>query len=221
MSHLLFDYPAQASVGSTLPKRKLYQQAKAGARLKEHFVAQVDKIIWQFKLAPTTINLPASPAVPEVQVFRISLKGEQLHHDVLGCIDTAIPLPIIFELEAGDKVRTMACHKRPSDADSDKHTCSDYFGSEWQAADGQRQPLPVALDMGSMYQQLLQCLLPTTPRADEPFDAQIARAEQIAQGERELQRIETRLRKEKQFNRRIAINTELKQLKAEIERLKR
>ena len=39
--------------------------------MKDLFVAQVEQIVWQYKLAPETINLPATPGVPEIQVFGI------------------------------------------------------------------------------------------------------------------------------------------------------
>jgi hypothetical protein len=70
----LFSYPPQAAFGRPLPKNKLYEKSGANTRLKDLFVAQVDQIIWQYKLAPETINLPARPGVPEVQVFSIHLK---------------------------------------------------------------------------------------------------------------------------------------------------
>jgi Domain of unknown function (DUF4391) len=49
-------------------------------RVKKLFVQQVEQIVWQFKLAPETINLPARPAVPEIQVFAIQLKTPELNH---------------------------------------------------------------------------------------------------------------------------------------------
>jgi hypothetical protein len=67
-------YPPQAAFGRTLPKSKLYAHSHAGTRLKNLFVQQVEQIVWQFKLAPETINLPARPGGAEIQVFGIQLK---------------------------------------------------------------------------------------------------------------------------------------------------
>ena len=57
----LVTYPAKAAFGRTLPKNKIYEHSKANTRLKDLFVKEVEQIVWQYKLAPETINLPARP----------------------------------------------------------------------------------------------------------------------------------------------------------------
>ena len=52
-----------------LPKNKIYEHSGANTRLKDLFVEQVEQIVWQYKLAPETINLPAKPGVPESSGF--------------------------------------------------------------------------------------------------------------------------------------------------------
>lgn len=54
------NYPKQAVFGRTLPKNKIYEHSGANTRLKDLFVEQVEQIVWQYKLAPETINLPAA-----------------------------------------------------------------------------------------------------------------------------------------------------------------
>ena len=54
-------YPKQAAFGRNLPKYKIYEHSGANTRLKDLFVEQVEQIVWQYKLAPETINLPAKP----------------------------------------------------------------------------------------------------------------------------------------------------------------
>ena len=66
IKNALFSYPPQAAFGRTLPKNKLYEKAGANTRLKDLFVAQVDQIVWQYKLAPETINLPAKPVAKDL-----------------------------------------------------------------------------------------------------------------------------------------------------------
>lgn len=68
----LINYPKQAAFGRTLPKNKIYEHSGANTRLKDLFIEQVELIVWRYKLAPETINLPARPGVPELQIFSIS-----------------------------------------------------------------------------------------------------------------------------------------------------
>jgi hypothetical protein len=219
MSQALFDYPKQAQFGRVLPKNKIYEHASPSPALKALFVQQVDQIVWQYKLAPETINLPAKTAVPEIQIFDVSLKTPELDHDVLRCIDKAIPFPIIFQLYHDNRIQTIATYKRPSDADSSKWVIDSYFCNAWQPIDTLRQPLPVALDLQGLYEQLLRRLLPLPPRDQETLKSQVERLAQWHGKHHEYQKLQTRLNKEKQFNRKVEINAQLRRLKNELEQL--
>ena len=120
MTAVLFDYPKSAAFGRVLPKNKIYEHGSPSTAVKDLFVRQVERIIWQYKLAPETINLSSTRAVPEIQIFRIDLRTGELKQDVLYCIDRAINFPIIFELHYEEQIKSIAAYKRPSEADSSK-----------------------------------------------------------------------------------------------------
>lgn len=215
----LFSFPESAAFWRVLPKNKIYEHGNPSAAVRQLFVRQVERIVWQYKLAPETINLKPSRTVPEIQIFSILLKGEELKTEVLRCIDLAIPFPIIFELRRDERVRPIAAFKRPSEADAGKWVVSEYFEGCWTAADTERKPLPMALDLGTLYNHLLTSLMPYPPWPGEDLQTQVERMERIRLGQRELERCEARLRKERQFNRKVAINAELRDLKQELEGL--
>jgi hypothetical protein len=211
----LIAYPAQAAFGRVLPKNKVYEHSGANTRLKDLFVKQVEQIVWAYKLAPETINLPTHPGVPEIQIFTLQLKTPELHHDVLRCIDGAIPFPILFELVFEDKTQVIAAYKRPNEADTSRSVISDYFATDWLPADGERTAMPVALHMGGLYEQLLHRLIPLPARPQEALADLVVRVEQAQAKQRELDKATVRLEKEKQFNRKVEINAYLRQLKTE------
>ena len=223
MTGVLFDYPQNAAFGHVLPKNKIYQHASPSHAVKELFVRQVEQIVWQYKLAPETINLKSSRAVPEIQIFYISLKTGELKHDVLSCIDQSIPFPIIFEVGYEGKIQVVAAFKRPSDADSSKWVVSAYFESDWvdPKAVGFREELPVALDLESLYALMIERLILIKKRPFEALRELVERAETIKKLEREIGLTENKMIKEKQFNRKVSINAELRILKQEYEDLKR
>jgi hypothetical protein len=212
-------YPAQAAFGRTLPKNKVYEHSGANTRLKDLFVKQVEQIVWAFKLAPETIRLPARPGVPEIQVFRLQIKTPELHRDVLRCIDEAIPFPILFELAFEGKTQVIAAFKRPNEADASRWVTSHYFATDWLPLDSERAAMPVALHLGSLYEQLLYRLIPLSPRPQEPLAELVARVEQAQAKQRELDKATARLEKENQFNRKVEINAQLRQLKKDHEAL--
>ncbi|MBI5719360.1 MAG: DUF4391 domain-containing protein [Burkholderiales bacterium] len=214
-------YPAQTAFGRTLPKNKLYAHSHAGTRLKNLFVQQVEQIVWQFKLAPETINLPARPAVPEIQVFGIQLKTPGLSFDVLRAIDQAVQFPIIFELAHAGRTQVVACHKRLSESDASRWVLSDYFASGWLAENAERCAMPVALHLGSLYEQLLRALVPLPARPNETLAEHIVRLDALAAKQREADKTAAKLEKERQFNRKVAINADLRRLQTEMEALRR
>ncbi|QYY25109.1 DUF4391 domain-containing protein [Diaphorobacter sp. MNS-0] len=216
----LIAYPKQAAFGRVLPKNKIYEHSGANTRLKELFVEQVEQIVWQYKLAPETINLPARLGVPEIQVFSIQLKTPELHADVLRCIDGAIPFPIVFELTFDGRTQVVAAYKRPNEADASRWVLSDYFASDWLPMDSERTVMPVALHLGGLYEQLLHRLIPLLARPRETLAELVARVEQAQAKQRELDKTTARLAKEKQFNRKVAINAELRKLRTELNGLK-
>ncbi|MGK2915429.1 MAG: DUF4391 domain-containing protein [Porticoccaceae bacterium] len=214
-----FLFPPSAFVGRNLPKNKIYEHSGANARLKDLFVKEVEQIVWQYKLAPETINLPARPGVPELQVFGLQLKTPELNRDVLRAIDGAVQFPILFELSFDGRTQVVACYKRPSDADASRWVISDYFATGWLPAGAQRAAMPLALDLASLYEQLLHRLIPLPARPREPLAALVARFEQVQARQREVARTAARLEKEKQFNRKVELNAALRKLKTELEQL--
>jgi hypothetical protein len=214
-----FDYPKSAAFGRVVPKNKIYEHAGANTALKDLFVREVDQIVWRFKLAPETTNLDATAAVGEVQVFGISLKTGHLDEAVLRAIDKAIPFPLIFELTWRGKRKATAAFKRPSEANGSKWVISEYFATDWAPEDAPREPLPISLDLGALYERLLTAMMPTSAQISEGIQMRVDRMEAIRAKTREVERIKARLSREKQFNKRVAINAELRAAKQELERL--
>ncbi len=217
MKSVLFEYPKSSAFGRIVPKSKIYEHVSPSKALKELFVGQVDQIVWQYKLAPETINLRQTPSVPEIEIFTIILKDGELKHDVLRSIDQAIPFPLLFELLYGDKCKVIAAYKRPSEADSAKWVVSDYFESAWLPIETPRKPLPVVLDLEALYEHLLASLMPFPSRNGERLQQRVERMSTIRFKQREMEKCESRLRKEKQFNRKVEINAELRELKRELQ----
>jgi hypothetical protein len=219
-STALINYPKQAAFGRNLPKNKIYEHSGVNTRLKGLFVEQVDQIVWQYKLAPETINLPAKPGVPEVQVFNIQIKTAELNLDVLRCIDGAVQFPIIFELSFDGRTQVIAAYKRPNESDASRWVLSDYFATAWLPSDIERAAMPLAIDLGGLYEQMLHRLIPTPARAQESLIDLVARVEQVTAKQREVEKAASKLAKEKQFNRKVEINAELRKLRTELKRLK-
>lgn len=215
----LFEYPQKASFGRIIPKNKIYDHAGASSSVKNLFVKQVDRIIWKYVIASDTVNISATKSIQEIDVIEITLKEEIFKFEILQAIDKSLPKPTIFELVFEGKIKVVAAYKRPNEADSTKWVVSDYFESEWLPQNQARNPLPVALNLAGLYEQLLLPLMPYKPREKEKLKTQVERIGLVFTKQKELTKLEAKLAKEKQFNRKVEINAEIRIIKQEIEKL--
>lgn len=216
----LIAWPAKAAVNRVVPKAKFYEHAAVNSRLKDLFVKEVEQITWLAKLATESINLPAKDDVSEIQVFSIQLKTPELHQDVLRCIDGAIHHPILFELHHKSRVQVVACFKRPCGSDATgKPLLSEYFATLRLPAESERNDLPMALNLSALYERLLLRLIPLPARPNESLHALIERLDKIRATERELGKAVSALEKEKQFNRKVELNSTVRKLRNELVQL--
>jgi hypothetical protein len=206
-------------VGRPVAKSKIYAHAKPTAALRALFVEQVESVTWAYKLSPETINLPAKPAVPEIEVFEVALKLPDVSHSVLRCIDKAMPRPILFNLRFEGKTQPVAAYKRPSDAASDQWVLGDYHAAPWQKDGDARPALPLALDLQNLYEHLLRQHLAVPARAGESLREQLDRLAALVAKQAAAVKLEARLNAEKQFNRKVEINAQLRTIRTELEAL--
>jgi len=105
-------------------------------------------------------------------------------------------------------------HKRPSGADKGKWVIGTYHVGKWYS--GARESLPVATHLLELYSKVLRGLLPRTALKGESLEDHLARCETISALEKTRERLESKIVKEQQMNRRVALNDELKTVQAEL-----
>ena len=121
-----------------------------------------------------------------------------------------------FEIDALS-VETFLC-RVPCDHDKHRWVVDSYFESEWMAIECERSALPVAVNLASLYEQILRQFLPIPAREKETLKDHIERANLIRTKEKELGKLQSRINKEKQFNRKVELNKQMRSIKAEIEK---
>lgn len=215
----MFSFPTQAAFNRPLPKSKIYAFAKPTRAVKNQIVSGIEDMVWRYKLAPETVNLPARHGIHEIQVFDIALKTPEISDDVLHTIDKAIPSPIVYQITFDHRVRFSAAYKRPSDTGGSKNVIEAYFTTDWQPSGQTYPPLPMVLDLAALHEEMLCRIIPLTRRQGETLQALVDRAMQVRAKERECRILEARLQKEPQFNRKVEINCALRCLREELKTL--
>ncbi|MBY6540060.1 DUF4391 domain-containing protein [Rhodococcus sp. BP-349] len=217
----LYRWPAAARYGSKVPKEKFYQHGTVPTVVREKFISEVQRITWAYKLAEDTINLAGSTGVPEIQVFQIDAKGNDVSEPVLTAIDKAIPFPIVFEISRGEgaarSVRMAAAHKQLG---SGAPQLSAYYSTGWQLANADRKPLPTSVALSALYIALLDPLTPVAARPGEDVAEIATRLQTARKLEREVAALERKLRTEPQLNRKIELRRTLRTKQTELDLLK-
>lgn len=219
MLNALYEWPEAARVSLRVPKDKIYQQAKVSPATKNLFVEQVERIEWSYKLAPKSTNLRASKAIPEIQVFTVVLKDDELDFKVLAAIDVAVSQPVLFEVvrSSGSGIQTQL--KATFKVYGAGAVPRSYFGSEWVAADTPRRQLPVAVGLDVLYTQILSQLSEIHLGPGETPQQSAARLAKIDAINADIATLSRRIRTETQFKKKFALRGQLDAKKSELKSL--
>ena len=218
----MYLFPEQSRVDKVVHKNKIYERARPPKTVRELFVAEVGQIVWKHKLSSETLRLPPANGIEEVQVFEIAIRCRKLSPRVLQTLDRAIPYPVFFRLCRPDRAtQWIAAYKRPAESGSHAWVLGDYYSTAWTDSPEPSAPLPVALDVAGVYEQMLQTLIGLAPRRGERLPDLVERDARIRQLRRLLARLTGKMKAERQFNRKVQLHARVRELTAELDSLLR
>lgn len=215
----MFAFPPKSAFGQVVAKSRILAHVQTTRRIRDLFTSQLSEIRWAHKLSPETIHIPDRPEVPEIEIFDLKLKTPDLDDAVLSAIDRAMPRPILYRIFSEKGVAYSAAFKRPSEADSEQWVVGARFTSEFAEPETPLPPLPAVLHLGHLYAAIFAPLLPLPGRKGEPLADHVDRCSGFLVLSRKANQLTARIRREKQFNRKVALNQELKPLQAELRAL--
>ena len=211
--------PKTTEFNKRIPKQKFYENMDVSPALKKIFVDQVRIIYWKNKIAASTTNLAAGLKVTELEVFEIRLNTPSLDMSLLKQIDKAIPYHILFLLEYKGKYQAWISFKEEKVAGRNAFKVNDYYHTEWLAED----ELPFKFDglnVDEVYENFVRQIAGDKLRTNvdsESLKESVAREEQKQALQKQIATLQAKIRKEKQLNKQIDMNNELKKLKKELE----
>ena len=187
--------------------------------LKKVFVEQVKIIYWRNKIAASTTNLAAGSHVRELEVFEVRLNSSVLDDSLLRQIDKEIPYHILFLLEYDGKYQAWIGYKEAASSGNKAFKVNGYYHTEWLVED--ELPLKLeGLSVDAVYENFIRQIAGDklkTESAGESLKESVARDEQKQQLQKQITTLQAKIRKEKQLNKQMQMNTELKKLKKELE----
>jgi hypothetical protein len=213
--------PKSTEFNKRIPKQKFYDNLTVSPTLKRSFVDQIRIIYWANKIAPSTLNLAEGKNVTEIEVFHIQLNQETLDENVLKQIDREIPYHILFVLEYDGKYKAVIGYKEAAGSGKASFKVDRYYQTEWLPETN----LPVHLDglnIDAVYENFVRQIAGDVLQAATPQESlkeSVARDDRRDDLQKQINKLQAKIRKEKQLNRQMEMNAELKKLRRELEEL--
>ena len=208
----MFNLPQTTEFNKRVPKQKSYEHLPANAKIKSLFAAQIKTIYWRNKIAASTLNISVGTTLPELEVFEVKLNTPDINEAVLRQIDLAIPYYILFLLEYDGKYKAAISFKEVTENKNIK--VNNYYYTNW--LDEQDLPLKMeGLNIDTVYENFVRQIAGQSLEKQENTNLKqsIAKADERAKLQKQITTLENKIRKEKQFNKKVELNMELKKLK--------
>lgn len=213
----MLPFPKSTEFNKKIPKQKFYDNLDISSALKKAFVEQIQAIYWRNKIAPSTVNIAAGEQVTEIEVFGILLNTGKLDEAVLRQIDKEIPYHIIFLLEYDGKYQVWTAYKEASTGNT-AFKVNHYYHTGWMTEE--EIPLKLeGLNVDTVYENFVYQIAGDTLQANgnESLQDVVERDEKIKNLKKQIEVLQAKIRKEKQLNVQMKLNSELKRLKKELE----
>jgi len=215
----MLNIPDRALVNRRIPKSKLYKQIGVDTNLERKFIDEIENIIWKYKLSKETTNLQPTNKVEEIQVFEILLKEKYISIEILENIDRTIPYPILFLLRYKDEVKLAIAYKERNKIDENKMVVNTYYQTKWMKQHELDVDILKGLNLEEVYNNLIRQLIPIENTLEEDLEKLIELNERIESLKKEIKKLEKKMKREKQFNRKVELNIELQRKKKELQQL--
>lgn len=210
--------PKSTEFNKRIPKQKFYENLSVTPAMKTAFTEQIKSIYWRNKLAATTLNLAPGKLVTEIEVFEIRLTSPDLDEDILRLIDREIPYHILFLLEYDRKYQAAMGYKEASSSGKAAFKVERYYRTEWLTEEELSLHLE-GLTIDAVYENFIRQIAGDRLVGNEntTLKESVEQQKQREQIEKQIVALETKMKKEKQLNRKMELKAEIKKLKMNLE----
>ena len=214
----MFGLPESTYFGKLVPKNKFYDKLTIDKKLERSFIDQINSIRWAHKLSADTLNVEKGSTVEEVEVFLIKLKTSEIDLNVLRQMDRQLHYHLIFILEFEEQYQIWTGYKEESVNTAFK--VGNYYHTDWVTEETFYLRID-GLNMDTVYENLVRQIAgdTLTQENSESLKETVERHEEREKLTKDIEKLRAKMRKEKQFNRQVELNKQLKALLKQLEEL--
>ena len=203
----MYGLPTSTEVKKQLPKKAIYAKFKMPTSQREHFDADIARLdIVGMVSSKTVPALAEGEEVKEIYILAIQLKRKEYDTKNIILLTKLIPQKMVFALHYEEEVQFAIYHTK-------------LITSEWQTSEEASLPL-LGLNLGAVWENIVANIGQIKITDGNTLTEQIKEEELRTKLKIQINSLTQKLNKEKQFNRQIEINSEIKLLKKKLLNLK-
>ena len=197
----MFELPKSCYVNKFIPKKIFYEKVGVSSNVKEEFINLVDRITWLYKLSEETLGITKTDEIEELQIFQIDVKERRIPLSVIKTITKGVQYKILFVIKYQDDF----CYSIKVE---------DIYITEWN--DNIEFNFS-AINLKRLYENIVKKII-KEENNENAFSKIIEDNEYKKELEKKINKLQQRIKNEKQFNRKVELNKELNTLLAEMEK---
>lgn len=199
----MIELPKECIVDKFIPKKIFYEKVSLSSNLKQEFVDKIDKIYWKYKISEDTLNISKTENVEEIEIFELTLKEKVNCQNIIKVITKNIPYIILFEICYKDEVQYAI-----------KHNDDIYFTNWNEKIDFYFN----GIDLNAVYENIIRSVTNISEQSNN-IDEELEKGKKLKEVQKEIERLENKMKAEKQFNKKVELNKNILKLKKQKEEL--
>ena len=201
----MIELPKECIVDKFIPKKIFYEKVSLSSNLKQEFVDKIDKIYWKYKISEDTLNISKTENVEEIEIFELTLKEKVNCQNIIKVITRNIPYIILFEIYYNDEVQYAIKHN------------DDIYFTNWNEKINFNFN---GIDLNVVYENIIRSVTNISEQSNN-IDTELEKDKKLKEVQKEIERLESKMKAEKQFNKKVELNkkiNEMRQLLKELEK---
>ena len=199
----MIELPKECIVDKFIPKKIFYEKVNLSSNLKQEFVDKLDRIYWKYKISEDTLNISKTENVEEIEIFKLTLKEKVNCQNIIKVITRNIPYIILFEIYYNDEVQYAIKHN------------DDFYFTNWnEKIDFNFN----GIDLNVVYENIIRSVTNISEQSNN-IDEELEKDKKFKEIQKEIERLEIKMKAEKQFNKKVELNKNILELKKQKEEL--
>lgn len=199
----MIELSKECIVDKFIPKKIFYEKVSLSTKLKQEFVDKIDKIYWKYKISEDTLNISKAENVEEIEIFELTLKEKVNCQNIIKVITKNIPYIILFEICYNDEVQYAIKHN------------DDIYFTNWNEKINFNFN---GIDLNVVYENIIRSVTNISEQSNN-IDEELEKGKKFKEIQKEIERLENKMKSEKQFNKKVELNKNILKLKKQKEEL--